>query len=111
MCPEPLRPDVPARLAAWQTPAQLVTALAATGLAEMQRYRGSQSTWLPLAETLATSMQQTTSWPHGRPTPEWRVFSIVVHGEPPRAHVWLTLEGRDEQGDTVALNIIARRRV
>lgn len=93
--PEPRRPDVPA--------------LEATGLAEVQRYRGNLSTWVPLAETLTVLMQTTRSWPHGRPTPEWHVHSIVVHGEGSLLPVYITLEGRDEQGDSVALNVNARR--
>lgn len=106
--PEPRRPDVPDALAAWQTPAELVAALEAVGLTETARTRAGTTTWVPVA-TLKASMAQTTSWPHARPTPEWRVSEIVVHDTGRQVPVYLTLVGRDAEGDRVALKVTVRR--
>lgn len=105
----PRRPPVPDHLARWQPADELAAAIAATGLAETPAATGNvYAGWVPLQPPLEEAMTRARTYPAQAVPVEWRLRQWAVRGERPRADVYLTLEGRAQSGETVAVQLRAR---
>lgn len=106
----PRRPPVPDRLSRWQPAGQLAATIERTRFAETSEpSTGGSPPWVPLRPALLDAMDRARTYPALGVPGEWRLARWTVRSEGRHADIYLTLAARAENGDTVGVQLWARR--